>query len=140
MDGGVVWESHPDLRTPILVAAFSGWNDAGDSATAAADWLRQKSPAPPFAPLAPRDAPHYQTRRPVIELVDGVMKSVTWPIHEYFAASFANRDLVVLRGVEPNVRWKDYCHTVISVADEMRCAMVVTFGALLGDVPHTRRI
>jgi proteasome assembly chaperone (PAC2) family protein len=140
MDGGLVWESHPDLRTPILVAAFSGWNDAGDAATAAADWLVQKSHATRFASLDSDEHVDYQTRRPVIELADGVMKSVTWPVHEYYAAPFGERDLVVLRGVEPNVRWKDYCHTVLSVADEMGCAMVVTFGALLGDVPHTRRI
>ncbi len=140
MDGGLVWEAHPDLRTPILVAAFSGWNDAGDAATAAADWLVQKSHATRFATLDSDEHVDYQTRRPVIDLVDGITKSITWPMHEYFAAPFAERDLVVLRGVEPNVRWKDYCHTVLSVADEMGCAMVVTLGALLGDVPHTRRI
>jgi proteasome assembly chaperone (PAC2) family protein len=140
MDGGLVWETHPDLRTPILVAAFSGWNDAGDAASAAADWLVQKSHATRFATHDSDEHVDYQTRRPVVEIVDGIATAITWPLHEYYAAPFARRDLVVLRGVEPNVRWKDYCHTVLSVADEMGCAMVVTLGALLGDVPHTRRI
>ena len=66
--------------------------------------------------------------------------AINWPAHEYFAGSFGDRDLVVLRAVEPNIRWKEYCSTVISVAAEVGCKMVVTFGALLGDVPHTRRV
>lgn len=75
-----------------------------------------------------------------VELVNGVTCAINWPADEYFAGSFGDRDLVVLRAVEPNIRWKEYCSTVISVAAEVGCKMVVTFGALLGDVPHTRRV
>ena len=67
-------------------------------------------------------------------------RSIVWPAHDYYAASFGGRDLVVLRGVEPNIRWKDYCSSVMAVANETGCTMVVTLGALLGDVPHTRRV
>jgi proteasome assembly chaperone (PAC2) family protein len=140
MDGGLVWEAHPDLRDPLLVAAFEGWNDAGDAATAAADWLVEKSHAQRFATVDSDEHIDYQSRRPQVELVDGVARAIHWPAHDYYAATFGERDLVVLRAVEPNVRWKDYCNTVLSVASEMGCSMVVTFGALLGDVPHTRRI
>jgi proteasome assembly chaperone (PAC2) family protein len=70
----------------------------------------------------------------------GVTRSVTWPANEYFAVNCTERDLVVLRGIEPNVRWKSFCNAVVAVASETRCEMVVTLGALLGDVPHTRPV
>jgi proteasome assembly chaperone (PAC2) family protein len=140
MGSGLVWDRRPELRNPLLVAAFEGWNDAGDAATAAADWLVEKSHAQRFASIDPDEHVDYQSRRPRVELVDGVARSIVWPAHEYYAAQFGNRDLVVLRAVEPNVRWKQYCDTVMSVATDTGCAMVVTFGALLGDVPHTRRV
>ncbi|MEX1009056.1 MAG: PAC2 family protein [Acidimicrobiia bacterium] len=140
MNSGLVWDRQPELRDPLLVAAFEGWNDAGDAATAAADWLVEKSHAQRFASIDPDEHVDYQSRRPRVELVGGVARSIIWPAHEYYAAPFGDRDLVVLRAVEPNVRWKQYCNTVMSVAAETGCAMVVTFGALLGDVPHTRRV
>jgi proteasome assembly chaperone (PAC2) family protein len=140
MNDGLVWDRRPRLHDPLLVAAFEGWNDAGDAATAAAEWLVQRSHAERFASVDPDEHVDYQSRRPRVELVNGVARSITWPAHEYFAGSFGERDLVVLRAVEPNIRWKEYCSTVISVAAEIGCRMVVTFGALLGDVPHTRRV
>jgi proteasome assembly chaperone (PAC2) family protein len=140
MGSGLVWEQKPELRDPLLVAAFEGWNDAGDAASAAADWLVQKSRAQRFASVDPDEHIDYQSRRPRVELVDGVTRSIAWPGHDYYAASFGGRDLVVLRGVEPNIRWKDYCSSVMAVANETGCTMVVTLGALLGDVPHTRRV
>jgi proteasome assembly chaperone (PAC2) family protein len=140
MGSGLVWEHQPELRDPLLVAAFEGWNDAGDAASAAADWLVQKSHAQRFASIDPDEHIDYQSRRPRVEFVDGVARSVVWPAHDCYAASFGGRDLVVLRGVEPNIRWKDYCNSVMTVATETGCTMVVTLGALLGDVPHTRRV
>jgi proteasome assembly chaperone (PAC2) family protein len=140
MTDGLVWERRPDLRQPLLVAAFSGWNDAGDAASAAADWLVQKSRARRFASVDPDEHIDYQSHRPHIDLVDGVARSITWPANDCFAVTFDERDVVVLRGVEPNVRWKSFCRAVVSVAEEIGCEMVVTLGALLGDVPHTRAV
>jgi len=140
MDEGLAWEQRPDLRDPLLVAAFEGWNDAGDAATAAAEWLVQRSQAERFASVDSDAHVDYQSRRPRVELVNGVARSIMWPTHDYYAGSFAERDLVVLRAVEPNIRWREYCETVMSVASATECSMVVTFGALLGDVPHTRRV
>jgi proteasome assembly chaperone (PAC2) family protein len=140
MTDGLVWEPHTALRRPLLVAAFSGWNDAGDAATGAVDWLVRQSDAPRIASIDPDEHVDYQSRRPRVELVNGVVQSITWPAHDYYAASFGDRDLVVLRAVEPNIRWKDYCDSVMTVATETGCTMVVTLGALLGDVPHTRRV
>jgi proteasome assembly chaperone (PAC2) family protein len=140
MNVGLVWDTHPELRSPLLVAAFEGWNDAGDAATAAADWLVRNAHAERFASVDSDEHIDYQSRRPRVELVGGVARSISWPTHDYYAGSFGDRDLVVLRAVEPNIRWKEYCETVLSVARDTGCEMVVTFGALLGDVPHTRRV
>jgi proteasome assembly chaperone (PAC2) family protein len=140
MTDGLVWEHHPDLRRPVLVAAFEGWNDAGDAATGAADWLiRQQDPLR-VASIDSDEHIDYQSRRPRLELVDGVVRAVHWPANDVFAVNFAQRDLVVLRGVEPNLRWKSFCRAVVDVATEIRCELVVTLGALLGDVPHTRSV
>jgi len=137
---GLVWDWRPDLRDPLLVAAFEGWNDAGDAASGAADWLIRRSRARRFASIDPEEHIDYQSHRPLVELVEGVTRSITWPANAYFAASFPERDMVVLRGVEPNVRWKSFCRTVLTVAAETGCSTVVTLGALLGDVPHTRAV
>ena len=140
MSDGLVWDWRPDLRDPLLVAAFEGWNDAGDAASGAADWLIRRSRARRFASIDPEEHIDYQSHRPLVELVEGVTRSITWPANAYFAASFPERDMVVLRGVEPNVRWKSFCRTVLTVAAETGCSTVVTLGALLGDVPHTRAV
>ena len=135
-----MWDQRPTLDNPVLVAAFEGWNDAGNAASAAADWLVRQGTARRFAAIEPDQHIDYQSRRPRVELVGGVARSIIWPANEYFAASFDERDLVVLRGVEPNICWKSFCNAVMTVASETGCEMVVTLGALLGDVPHTRRV
>jgi proteasome assembly chaperone (PAC2) family protein len=124
----------------LLVAAFSGWNDAGDAATGAVDWLVRQNDAQRIASIDPDEHVDYQSRRPLVELVDGVTRAITWPATDCFAVPFGDRDLVMVRGVEPNVRWKSFCNAVITVASETGCEMVVTLGALLGDVPHTRSV
>ncbi|MET0275293.1 MAG: PAC2 family protein, partial [Acidimicrobiia bacterium] len=82
----------------------------------------------------------YQSRRPFVEFVDGVATSVRWPRHEFYATHWKSRDVVVLKGIEPNVRWQSYCDAIIAVARDTGCSMVITLGALLGDVPHTRPV
>jgi len=140
MTDGLVWERHPTLRRPLLVAAFSGWNDAGDAATGATDWLIRQSDPVRIASIDPDEHIDYQSHRPQVELVDGVTRAVTWPANECFVVGVGDRDVVVLRGIEPNVRWKSFCNAVLTVASETGCEMVVTLGALLGDVPHTRGV
>jgi proteasome assembly chaperone (PAC2) family protein len=140
MTDGLVWERRPTLRRPLLVAAFSGWNDAGDAATGAADWLVRQHDPQRFASIDPDEHIDFQSHRPQVELVDGIARSVLWPSNECFEVNLAERDLVVLRGIEPNVRWKSFCHAVMTVAEETGCESVITLGALLGDVPHTRPV
>jgi proteasome assembly chaperone (PAC2) family protein len=140
MADGLVWDQHPELNHPLLVAAFSGWNDAGDAATGAADWLVRRGSATRFASIDSDEYVDYQSRRPHIELSDGVARGITWPANDCYAATFRERDVVVVRGVEPNVRWKGFCDAIMAVASVTGCDMVVTMGALLGDVPHSRTV
>jgi proteasome assembly chaperone (PAC2) family protein len=125
-----------------MVAAFEGWNDAGNAASDAATWLTEHHGATRFAWLDPEEYVDYQSRRPEVELVDGVTRSITWPTTDCFAVSDtdADHDLVVVRGVEPSYHWRRFCAAVLSVATDTGCEMVVTLGALLADVPHTRPV
>jgi proteasome assembly chaperone (PAC2) family protein len=129
------------LRKPVLVAGFEGWNDAGDAASDAAAWLTRTFDATRIASIDPEEHFDFQSRRPQVELVDGVTRTINWPANEFFSVHIehADRDLVVLRGVEPSYRWKSFCRAALTVATETGCEMVVTLGALLADVPHTRQ-
>jgi proteasome assembly chaperone (PAC2) family protein len=124
----------------VLVAGFEGWNDAGDAASDAAGWLAERFGATRIAHIDPEAHFDFQSRRPEVELDDGVTRTIKWPANECFAVRIdgGDRDLVVLRGIEPHYRWRSFCRAVLRVADETGCEMVVTLGALLGDVPHTR--
>lgn len=136
----VAWEQRPELRRPVLVAGFEGWNDAASAASEAAGWLTRQFGATKVASMDPEEHFDFQSARPTVELVDGVTRDLTWPANEFFAVPVDTRDLVVLRGVEPNLRWPSFCREVLGVAGETGCEMVVTLGALLADVPHTRPV
>ena len=136
---GLVWDDTPELSHPILVAAFEGWNDAGSAASEAGAWLARRFGAERFAWVDPEVHFDFQSRRPEVELVDGVTRAITWPANELFAVRVDGpHDLVVLRGVEPHYRWRSFCRAVQRVAGVTGCELAVTFGALLADVPHTR--
>jgi hypothetical protein len=139
---GLHWESHPQLREPVLVAAFTGWNDAGDAASDAVAWLAAQYTARPFASIDPDEHFDFQANRPEVELVDGVTRKISWPTLEFAEAQVSGPgpDLVLLSGPEPNLRWRAFCDTVLEVARETGCRTVVTFGALLADTPHTAPI
>ncbi|HEV8207660.1 MAG TPA: PAC2 family protein [Acidimicrobiia bacterium] len=136
----VAWEQRPELRRPVLVAGFEGWNDAASAASEAAGWLTRQFGATKMASMDPEQHFDFQSARPTVELVDGVTRDLTWPANEFFAVPVDARDLVVLRGIEPNLRWPSFCREVLGVAGETGCEMVVTLGALLADVPHTRPV
>src|SRR5215470_2812681 len=121
MGDALVWDERPELNRPILVAAFAGWNDAGDAATGATDWLARRGSAQRFAAIDAEQHVDYQSRRPHVEVVDGVIRSLTWPNNECLASRFGERDIVVVRGVEPNLRWHAFCDSVLSVASETGC-------------------
>lgn len=139
----IIWESRPDgLRAPALVCAFTGWNDAGDAASAALQFLGSSLNATRFAQIDPEEFYDFQATRPRVRLVDGRARTTDWPEIEFYAARIprAPRDLILLQGPEPSMRWRTFCEQVIELAEALGVQMVVTLGALLADVPHTRPV
>lgn len=125
------------------MAGFTGWNDAADAASDAVAWLAGAFHAQRFATIDPEEHLDFQTVRPTVELLDGVTRSLRWPSIRFEHASTGNPvtpDLILLSGPEPNFRWRGLAQSVITVARETGARMVVTFGALLADAPHTRPV
>ncbi|MGN6608419.1 MAG: PAC2 family protein [Jatrophihabitans sp.] len=130
----------PRLESPILVAAFGGWNDAGDAASDAIEHLELVWDAEPLTELDPDDYYDFQVNRPTVSLVDGVTRRVTWPTTRlsYCRPPGASFDLVLLNGIEPNMRWRSFCHEILAIVRDLEVRTVVTLGALLTETPHTR--
>jgi proteasome assembly chaperone (PAC2) family protein len=131
----------PRLRGPVLLAAFDGWNDAGEAATTALDAIGDALAAETFATIDPEEFYDFQATRPTVRLVDGYRR-VEWPAIELRAARLpaAEHDLIVVRGHEPNLRWRTFASEIVQVASSFGVEMLVTVGALLADVPHTRPV
>jgi proteasome assembly chaperone (PAC2) family protein len=139
----LIWERRPDgLRAPALVCAFKGWNDAGDAASAALQYVGASLEATRFAQIDPEEFFDFQATRPRVKLVDGGVREIEWPTIELYEARIprAPRDLVLLEGPEPSMRWRTFCEQIIELAEALGIQMVVTLGALLADVPHTRPV
>src|ERR671937_605098 len=139
----LIWEHRPDgLRAPALVCAFTGWNDAGDAASAALQFLGPSLGATRFARIDPEDFIDFQATRPKIRLVEGRTRRIDWPEIEIYEARVprAPRDLVLLQGAEPSMRWRSFCRLIVDLAEALGTQMVVTLGALLADVPHSRPV
>src|SRR4051812_11268962 len=139
----LIWEHRPDgLRAPALVCAFTGWNDAGDAASAALQFLGASLGATRFARIDPEDFFDFQATRPKIKFVEGRTRSIEWPEIEIYAARVprAPRDLVLIQGAEPSMRWRSFCRLIVDLAEALGTQLVVTLGALLADVPHSRPV
>jgi proteasome assembly chaperone (PAC2) family protein len=137
------WERRPDgLRAPALVCAVKGWNDAGESATSALTFMGAGLDATRFATIDPEDFLDFQATRPEVRLVDGLSREIEWPEWEIYEARVprAPRDLILLSGPEPSMRWRTFCDTVVELAEALGVQLVVTLGALLADVPHSRPV
>lgn len=133
------WHHRPKLRQPVLVAAFEGWNDAGDAASGAARWLADRYGAEMVATIDAEDYFDFTTTRPIVEVTDQGTRRITWPDTELWsAATDAPADLILMVGHEPHLRWRTYCKAVTEAADALDVSMVLTLGALLSDVPHSR--
>jgi proteasome assembly chaperone (PAC2) family protein len=137
------WEHRPDgLRAPALICAFKGWNDAADSASSAIQFVGSALGAHRFATIDPEDFYDFQATRPRVKMVEGQAREVVWPAVELFEARVprAPRDLILMTGSEPSFRWRTFCKLVIELAEALGTQLVVTLGALLADVPHTRPV
>ncbi len=137
------WERRPDgLRAPALVCAFKGWNDAGESASSALTFMGASLEASRFATIDPEEFLDFQSVRPNVKLVDGLSREIEWPEWEIYEARVprAPRDLVLLSGPEPSMRWQTFAGAIVELAEALDVQMVVQLGALLADVPHTRPV
>ncbi|MBE7194477.1 MAG: PAC2 family protein, partial [Gordonia polyisoprenivorans] len=132
----------PRLRKPILLAAFEGWNDAGDAASSAVEHLALMWDARPLAEIDSDDYYDFQVNRPTIKQIDGVTRRIDWPTTSisYCSPQGADRDIVLVRGIEPNMRWRGFCAEIVSYAEALDVETTVMLGALLADTPHTRPV
>ena len=135
-------EDLPPLRRPVLIAAFEGWNDAGDAASGAVEHLEQEWDGRRVAAIDPDEYYDFQVNRPTVSLVDGVTRRITWPTTRVSVCRLpdAERDVVLVRGLEPNMRWRGFCEELLAIAGHLGTELVVTLGALLADSPHTRPV
>ncbi len=125
-----------------MVCAFKGWNDAGESASSALTFLGAGLGAQRFAVIDPEEFVDFQATRPTVKLVGGRQRAIEWPDIEIYEVRVprAQRDLIIVTGPEPAYRWRTFCDTVIELAEAMGVQLVVTLGALLADVPHSRPV
>lgn len=137
------WEYRPDgLRAPALICAFKGWNDAADAASTANTFVGTSLGGRRFATIDPEEFYDFQATRPRIQLGEGQARQIVWPEVELYEVRIprAPRDLILLSGSEPSFRWRTFSRLIVDVAEAMGVQLVVTLGALLADVPHTRPV
>jgi proteasome assembly chaperone (PAC2) family protein len=132
----------PELRRPVVVAAFEGWNDAGEAASGAIEQLAREWDAEPVAALDPEDYYDFQVNRPTVELGDDGARRIIWPTTRILIARRPHlaQDIVLVDGIEPSMRWRAFVVELLSFAQDVGASMLVSVGALLADVPHTRPI
>jgi len=132
----------PELVDPVMLIAFEGWNDAGESATAALDHLHDTWQAETLFELDAEDYYDFQVNRPHMTTAEDGSREIEWPATTFSVAriALARRDVVIVRGVEPNIRWRSFSEEILGMAQSLKCTMVIAVGALLSDTAHTRPI
>jgi proteasome assembly chaperone (PAC2) family protein len=138
----VIWRERPELRAPVMVCAFKGWNDAGEAASAALSYIRGSFDARDVGDIDPEEFYDFTAVRPTVKLVEGSTREIEWPENTFSVAPVpgAEGDLVMLQGVEPSLRWRRFTQDVVTAAQDLGVRMVITLGALLADVPHSRPV
>jgi proteasome assembly chaperone (PAC2) family protein len=139
----------PLLRDPIMIMAFSGWNDAAEAASGAVEhllsgWCDKNDDVLPelIAEVESEDFYDFQVNRPVVSIDDSEIRSITWPSTQVFGMAIPSmkRDLVIVTGVEPSMKWKSFTSDLLDLADDLEVSLIVSLGSLLADTPHTRPI
>ncbi|CAB4904557.1 MAG: PAC2 family protein [Actinobacteria bacterium] len=138
----IEYDGLPVLREPILIAAFEGWNDAGESASAAIEYLCEIWDAELLAEFDSEDYYDYQVNRPLVSTNEAGDREVHWPSTKIYTAQIpgAKRDVVLIQGIEPNMRWQQFVREILGLCAELDVRLVTTLGALLTDAPHTRPV
>jgi len=132
----------PELRRPVLVAAFRGWNDGGQGASLAGGYLAKAWSAARFGEIEPEGFYDFQVNRPHVSLDEGLTRRLDWPDNAFYEARIpaADRDAVLLLGIEPNLRWRTFTDMIVNLSRDLGVELVITLGALLADVPHSRPV
>jgi predicted ATP-grasp superfamily ATP-dependent carboligase len=139
----------PLLRDPVMVIAFSGWNDAAEAASCAVEhllsgWRDKNDDVIPelIANVESEDFYDFQVNRPVVTIDESAIRSITWPSTQVFGMAIPSmkRDLVIVTGVEPSMKWKSFTSDLLDLADDLEVSLIVSLGSLLADTPHTRPI
>ena len=130
------------LTSPVIIAAFEGWNDAGEAASGVINHLSLAWQATPVGAIDPEDYYDFQVTRPVTEVAEGKTERLIWPTTRLLAAKqeVSERDLVLVHGIEPNMRWRGFCSELVTCFSDLGIELVVLLGALLADSPHTRPV
>lgn len=134
--------SAPELNNPLLILAFEGWNDAGEAATGALDHLLEIWDAEWIGDIDPEDYYDFQVNRPHVVFDEHEKRELTWPTTRLYHVrpAAAHRDVLILRGIEPNNRWRGFTTEVLSIIRDLDVQLVITLGAMLAETPHTRPI
>jgi proteasome assembly chaperone (PAC2) family protein len=139
----------PLLREPIMIMAFSGWNDAAEAASGAVEhllsgWRDKNDDVIPelIANVESEDFYDFQVNRPVVSIDESEIRSITWPSTQVFGMAIPSmkRDLVIVTGVEPSMKWKSFTSDLLDLADDLEVSLIVSLGSLLADTPHSRPI
>ncbi|HEX6658066.1 MAG TPA: PAC2 family protein [Ilumatobacter sp.] len=136
----VRWLAEPILRNPVVVAAFTGWNDAGDAASTALRTLVESSSATALAEIDPDPYTDFATVRPHVRLTSKRQREIVWPTVGVWSASLPGTDVILVLGPEPALRWRSFCQQITGLAGHLGAPMAITLGALLADVPHSRPV
>lgn len=137
-----LFESRFPIRKPVMIAAFEGWNDAGESASGAISHLLAQWDHGLIAKFDPEDFYDFQVNRPQVKVDENVLREIIWPNTEVFAVSTPQlpHDFIIVKGMEPSMRWPTFARELLDLADDNEVSMLITMGALLADVPHSRPI
>lgn len=137
----IEFEGLPTMTQPVLVAAFEGWNDAAEAASGLVDHVLSEFPGERFAEVDPEDYYDFQVNRPIISVGERGVREISWPTTAAIATSVpGGPDLVIVRGIEPSMRWRSFISEIIGLAFELDVDRVITIGSLLADTPHTRPV
>lgn len=138
----IQYQSQPELRDPIMLVAFAGWNDAAEAATTAIKFLVDKWKPTKFAEIDSEDFFVFTEARPTVKMVDKIQRNVVWPTNQLFAytETTLNRDIILFLGVEPQLKWKTFSQTFLEICKQFKVSEVVFLGALLAEVPHSATV
>lgn len=137
----LIVHERPQLRKPIMIVAFEGWNDAAEAATSAVEHLQEAWDATPFAEIDPEEFYDFTEVRPMVRMVNRNQREIDWPTNEfsYYRDPARDRDFILLLGVEPSLKWRRFTRAILEVVREYNVGTLITLGALLADVPHGRQ-